>query len=139
MKRARLLILIIGFVLVVSLVIVRTDGAQTEDDSIAQLLARGAIYAVIPVGMAGMAELLFVKLIPASRAAREYRRSKKALAEALAKKRKAERRIKEIHDEYELYRHWVVRIRGRFYRFFDPARTRAGHTGPAIQSVDPNL
>ena len=131
-------LLIVLFVLVIAIVVIRTDGADTEDESLLQRLARGATYAAFTVGPAFIAELLLRKFIPASRAAREHQRSKKALGGVTSKKRKAEKRIKEIHDAYELYLYWVARIRGRFYRFFEPARARAGHTGPAIPSVDPN-
>ena len=131
-------LLIILVLLVIALVVIRTDGADTEDESIPHRLAQGAIYAVLPVGTAFIAEFLLRKFNPASRAAREHKRSKKALDGVTSKKRKAEKRIKEIHDDYELYLYWVARIRGRFYRFFEPARARAGHTGPAIPSVNPN-
>lgn len=132
------LVVILGL-FVIAAVVVRIDGAESDEEvSLLGRLSLGVMFTVGTVGPAVAGDLLLRKLIPASRAAREYKRSKKALSEALAKKRKAERRINAIHDEHGLHRHWVVRIRGRYYRYFDPARTRAGHTGPTIQSADPN-
>lgn len=127
------------FVLVVSLVVLRSNHAgDDEEASLSQRLATGVVYAVLAVGPAFAGEILLKLLLPASLVARELQRSKKALAVETSKKRKAQKRIKEIHDEFMAYQSWVTRIQGRYYKIWAPARTAAGHTGPALPAVDPS-
>lgn len=126
-------------VLVIALVLVRSDAAnEFEDESPWYRFAVGVLFAFLAIGHAFLAELLMHALFPASLAARERQRRKVALSEALQQKRNAEEKIRDINDEYEAYLYWVTRITGRYNKIWNQSRARFGHTGPAASPNAPN-
>ena len=115
-------------ILVIALVVVRYEGAADDgEDSILSRLSWGIVFAVLAIGPAFMAELVMRALVPASKAARERRRRKKALDTAGKTKRRAEKRIKAIADEHERHKYWSARIQGRYDKIWKQAHAKFGH------------
>lgn len=115
-------------VLVIALVIVRYEGTTDDgEDSVFSRLSWGVVFAVLAIGPAFFAELVMRALVPASRAARESKRRKKAFGTADKTKRTAEKRIKAIADEHEKHKYWSTRIQGRYDKIWKQAHAKFGH------------
>lgn len=116
-------------ILVIALVVVRYEGTDDDgEDSVLSRLAWGVLFAVLAIGPAFLAEIVMRALVPASMAARERKRRKKAFGSADRTKRKAEKLIKVIVDEHERSKYWAVRIQGRYDKIWQQAHAKFGHS-----------